>query len=70
MNALARLAQNFMRRMSTEDKPRPEPECLYPPRPMTGFFTTLTDNQKKAALAHRGDDSYGDPAFPKRLKKA
>jgi hypothetical protein len=34
----------------------------------TGVFETLTESQKKKALAHCGDDSYGDPDFPKRVK--
>lgn len=34
-----------------------------PSRPMTGFFTDLTPEQKEAALAYRGPDSHG-PASP------
>lgn len=33
------------------------------PRPMTGFFGTLSNEQKAAALAYRGPESHGDPAF-------
>lgn len=32
-----------------------EDDCN-PPRPMTGFLATLTEEQKKAALAYRGDE--------------
>jgi len=33
------------------------------PRPMTGFFAHLTPEQKAAALAYRGLENHGDPAF-------
>ncbi|MBB2720570.1 UNVERIFIED_ORG: hypothetical protein GGD48_005857 [Rhizobium etli] len=36
------------------------------PRPMTGFFATLTHDQKAKALGYRGPENYGDP----ELKKA
>ena len=46
------------------EKPLPEPEpfCATP-RPMTGFFATLTPEQKKLALGYRGDETHGDKAF-------
>jgi hypothetical protein len=31
-------------------------------RPMTGFFASLTDEQKKAALAYDGPETHGDAA--------
>lgn len=30
---------------------------------MRDFFDQLTDEQKAAALAYRGDENHGDPAF-------
>jgi hypothetical protein len=65
MNALARL-QDFARRMFSQDKPLPEPELLYKPREMTGFFAGLSEAQKKQALAYRGFDWYGDQEPPRR----
>lgn len=46
------------------EKPLPEPEpfCAKP-RPMTGFLATLTEEQKRLAREHRGDDTHGDKAF-------
>lgn len=42
--------------------PEPEPFCATP-RPMTGFFATLTEEQKKLALEYRGDETHGDAEF-------
>jgi hypothetical protein len=42
--------------------PEPEPFCATP-RPMTGFFATLTQEQKKLALEYRGDETHGDNAL-------
>lgn len=48
------------------DKPRPEPEPVYTrTRPMTGFFATLTDEQKARALAYKGQEDFGDLSFPR-----
>tara|TARA_R110000737_G_scaffold340221_1_gene362882 strand:+ start:11454 stop:11591 length:138 start_codon:yes stop_codon:yes gene_type:complete len=33
------------------------------PRKMTGIFANLTDEQKKKALAYRGDENHGDPLY-------
>jgi hypothetical protein len=33
------------------------------PRKMTGFFSTLTDEQKQAALSYRGPENHGDPSL-------
>jgi len=46
------------------DKPLPEPEPVNAqPRPMNGFFAGLSAEQKKQALAYRGDESHGDKSF-------
>jgi hypothetical protein len=50
-----------------EDKPLPEPEPFNAlARPMRGFFAGLTEEQKRRALAYRGDENHGDPAFKRR----
>ena len=66
MNALARRLQNFARRMFAQGKPLPEPELLYNPREMTGFFAGLSEAQKRQALAYRGFDWSGDNEVPTR----
>jgi hypothetical protein len=68
MNALARL-QNFARRMFSQDKPLAEPELLYRPREMTGFFAGLSEAQKRQALAYRGFDWSGGQEPPRRRVK-
>jgi hypothetical protein len=46
------------------DKPLPEPEPVNAQaRPMTGFFASLTAEQKKKALEYRGEESHGDQAY-------
>lgn len=32
-------------------------------RKMTGFLATLTDEQKKKALAYRGEENHGDKSY-------
>lgn len=47
-----------------EDKPLPEPDPVNATaRPMTGFFASLTAEQKKQALGYRGEEKHGDSAF-------
>jgi hypothetical protein len=47
-----------------QDKPLPEPEPVNAKaRPMAGLFASLTDDQKKQALAYRGDETHGDRQF-------
>ena len=33
------------------------------PRKMTGFWATLSDEQKATALAYEGPETHGDPEF-------
>lgn len=49
--------------VSLEPKPLAEPELVYNPRPMVGFFAGLTIVQQSQALAYRGDEDHGDPEF-------
>ncbi len=63
MNALAHKLSGWARTLF-EDKPLPEPEPVNAKaRPMTGFFAGLTAEQKKQALAYRGDENHGDRNF-------
>jgi hypothetical protein len=70
MNALARVS-GFLRRVTFHDKPLPEPEAVNAqPRPMTGFFATLSADQKKRALNYQGPENHGDPGFLRQKKTA
>jgi hypothetical protein len=60
---LARCFSNLYARVTLQDKSLAEPECVYAPRPMTGFFAGLTPEQQKAALEYRGEENHGDPEF-------
>jgi hypothetical protein len=61
------LAKRLWDRVSPHHKQPPEPELLCgKPRPMTSFFASLTDEQKKRALAYRGAENHGDPAYSLR----
>lgn len=41
------------------------------PKPtLTGFLATLTPMQKKRALAYKGPENHGDPAFKKPFDRA
>jgi hypothetical protein len=62
MALLARLT-NWWPEVTLQDKPLAEPELLRTPRSMNGFFAGLTPEQKKRALAYRGEEDHGDPAF-------
>ncbi|MBX5153222.1 hypothetical protein HJC04_11340 [Rhizobium sp. NLR8a] len=63
MNAVKKVSAAFSRVLFTP-KALPEPEPTYgKPRPATGFFANLTEDQKKRALAYRGDEKHGDPNF-------
>lgn len=54
--------------VTLQSKPLPEPELLRTPaRPMTGFFSTLSAEQKKKALSYTGEEVFGNSAF-KRAK--
>ncbi len=51
-------------RVKLEAKPLAEPEAVNAvERPMTGFFATLTAEQKKKALSYRGDEEFGSTEF-------
>lgn len=52
--------------VTLQDKPLAEPQPFYRERPMTGFWNTLTDEQKKRVLSNENDPHFGDPAFCKR----
>lgn len=62
MHALKKALSSFSLWHFETKLPEPEPFCATP-RPMTGFFATLTDEQKKLALKYRGDDTHGDKSF-------
>ena len=63
------LARRFFNRVSSSPKRPSEPELLCgKPRPMTGFFASLTEDQKKRALAYRGEENHGGSEFS--LRKA
>jgi hypothetical protein len=41
------------------DKPHAVPEAVYgQPRSMTGLFSSLSDTQRKSALAYRGEENH------------
>lgn len=57
-------------RVRLKDKPLPEPDPMNAKaRPMRGFFAGLTAEQKKRALAYRGEENHGDSAFLLKKKK-
>lgn len=62
MHALKKALSSFS--LWSRDKPLPEPEpfCATP-RQMTGFYASLSPEQKKLALEYRGDETHGDKAF-------
>lgn len=68
MTALSRFATRLVGRARFERPPHAEPEPINAvPRPLVGLFAQLTSEQKKAALAYRGPEAHGEPAF--RLKR-
>ncbi len=62
MHALKKAFSSFSLWQWDKTLPEPEPFCATP-RPMTGFFATLTEEQKKLALEYRGEETHGDGAF-------
>lgn len=47
-----------------------KPSCSEPtPRPMTGLFAHLTDDQKQAALAYDGPVAFGPDELPAKKSK-
>lgn len=66
MRALAAaFSTSFSGWLGPKPLPDPEPFCATP-RPMTGFFATLTAEQKKLALEYRGKETHGDESFAQR----
>ena len=64
MNALAKKLRGWATSVRLTDKPLPEPEPINAKaRPMSGFFSGLSADQKKRALEYRGEDSHGDKSF-------
>jgi hypothetical protein len=64
MKALARATNALLRRVRVKTVAPAAPEPVYSEsRPAVGFFSTLTAEQKKRALAYQGSESLGDPAF-------
>jgi hypothetical protein len=63
MGALFARLTNWWPTVALQDKPLAEPESLCQPRPMKGFFRTLTPEQQAKALAYRGEENHGDPEF-------
>lgn len=48
------------------EKKLQEPEACYAkPRAATGFFASLTEDQKKKALEYRGRENFGSKEFHK-----
>jgi hypothetical protein len=67
MNQLVARFTGMFSTVTLQAKPLAEPEPVYgQPRPFTGFFSTLTPEQKARALAYRGDENNGDPAFARK----
>jgi hypothetical protein len=63
MSALAQKVWDFLRGRS-QDKPLAAPEPAFgAPRPMTGFFSSLTLAQQERALAYRGPENHGESEF-------
>jgi hypothetical protein len=63
---MRRAAMKWLGLKAAGRTPEVAPERVFgEPRPMTGFLATLTPEQRDAALAHRGDDSFGDTAMEK-----
>ena len=61
---LARMWEHLHHRVLLADKPLSDPEPVYGEgRAMTGLFAHLTPEQKRRALAHRGEDNHGSDEF-------
>jgi hypothetical protein len=63
MTALLARLSNLWPAVTLRDKPLAGPEPVYAPRPMKGFFAGLTADQKREALAYRGEEDHGDAKF-------
>ena len=70
METLARQFTGLFRRGPLANKPLPEPEPLYPSRPMTSFFASLSAEQKTKLRDYRGEEGHGDDAYCNRPSAA
>ena len=60
MSQLLAWLSDLPRKVQLQGRPTVEPEPLRPEaRAMTGFLSTLSDEQRQAALAYCGDDAHG-----------
>ena len=60
MSELLAWLSSLPRKVQFQNHPVSEPEPLRPqPRPMTGFLSTLSAEQRRDALAYCGDDTHG-----------
>jgi hypothetical protein len=66
---LARVLEYFGPRVTLQDKPLAEPVVLYgAPRPMTGLFASLSEEQQKCALGYRGEEDQGPQEFSRAAR--
>jgi hypothetical protein len=67
MNELVARFTGFFSTVTLQAKPLAEPEPVYgQPRALTGFYATLTPEQKARALAYTGDENHGDQTFARK----
>ena len=60
MNALFAWLSPLSKRIALQAKPPAAPEPLRPQgRPMTGFLSTMTLEQRRAAMDYNGLDTHG-----------
>lgn len=67
MNALARLSHGLFD-MVWPTRESSEPVLCMTPKPATGFFAHLTDEQKRRALSNTTVANHGDDEFRNRRK--
>lgn len=68
MNVLAQLLQGFSSKVTLRPKLARSEPVRSAARPMTGFLALLTEDQRKDALAYRGEDSHGSDEFLRTKK--
>ena len=61
MENKAKLTHEVMETISQTPKNLPVAEPMETPRPMTGFFASLSPEQKAAALSYCGPEDLGEP---------
>lgn len=59
MNMLDRFVGR-LRRTPLAPRQPPEPQALYPARPMTSFLDALSPEQKAKLRAYRGQEGHGE----------